>query len=160
MWGDCGMGGAARAATVLVQAWRARPASQRKRRLKRRASGFWLARRLKATVTHLPRWRGLASAPGTTLPIPIKAVGVSGAQSAARRRWGSAVRPRGGRARPLMSRCCERRTEGGPQARSAGRSAATRKEDGPAGPRPCLFYQCDASSARLAHIKRRRARRR
>lgn len=40
MWGDCGMGGAARAAIVVSQPWRARPASQRKRRLKWRARAF------------------------------------------------------------------------------------------------------------------------
>jgi len=40
LWGDCGMGGAARAAIVVSQPWRARPASQRKRRLKRRARAF------------------------------------------------------------------------------------------------------------------------
>ena len=62
------MGGAARAAGVVVRTWRARPASQRKRRLKGRDSGFMLARRLKETVTHLPRSRGLASALGATLP--------------------------------------------------------------------------------------------
>ena len=70
------MGGAARAADVVVPAWRARPASQRKRRLKRRDSGFMLARRLKATVTDLPRSRGLAGAAGTTLTAMF---GVSGA---------------------------------------------------------------------------------
>jgi hypothetical protein len=60
---------------------------------------------------------------------------LAGRARAARRRWGLAVRPRGGRARPLMSRCAERRTEGGPKAWSR-RDGAQRPErrTGPSGP--------------------------
>ena len=58
-------------------------------------------------------------------------------RGAARRacRWGSAMRPRGGATRPLMSRSAERRTAGGPQARSRRDRSAAHPEGGrPTGP--------------------------
>ena len=133
LWGDCGTGGAARAA-IGSPACRSRPASQRKRRLKRRA------RDVSGASIESERHPSAAQA-ALQAPAARRSTFRSGSQALAGRVrraccWGLAVRPRGGHPLPLMSRCCERRTGGGPKARSAGRSAATRKEDGPEGPRP------------------------
>lgn len=52
MWGDCGTGGAVRAAIVIWRTWRVRPASQRKRRLKGRDSAGFAGAALEEDRSH------------------------------------------------------------------------------------------------------------
>jgi hypothetical protein len=128
------MGGAARAAGVVVAAWRARPASQRKRRLKRRArasSGATLeSDRHPSVALARPCKRHRRAAP----PSVQGSAGLAGrvrrasmlGMSRAAKGW---ARP------PLDEQVCREedcRRAAGPVPQ--GRSAATRKEDGPAGP--------------------------
>jgi hypothetical protein len=110
-----------------------------KRRLTRRDGGRWPARRVKAPATRLPRPRGLGERRRRGPPPPSRQCGFSGAPGAARPSGiGRAAK---GWARPPLDEPVSReedwrRAGASPSPVPQGRSAAPRKEDGPAGPRP------------------------
>lgn len=111
-----------------------------------RASGH---RHLSPIRPRLPRVRGRASAAARTSLLPFSLCALSSGAPAPRAPLGISRAAKGGEA-PLDEQVLREEDCRQADARSAGRSAATRKEDGPAGPRAAIVRPAVARTLALA----------